>query len=350
MNVFLPFERDKNPVLDEIEKHFNGNFIYDYYKNFDNHKIDVVNIHWPESIFNYAEPTLKQINDLEKELINWKGKAKIVFTRHNKHPHKNKSQRFIDLYNLIISYADGIIHMGNYSLKEFSENYEKFKATPSAIIYHPAYTLFKNKISKLQARKKLGLLPNKKVILVFGSVRTYEELQLIIDSFNLLEEKNKHLLISNLNIYKKLPKTFKDRILKFTNSKIEKLKFQLKKDITINYSFIENEEVQTYLNAADVLFIPRIDLLNSGNLFLGFSFKKVVVGPEIGNLTEFLQRTNNPTFNPKSSISASKALKKGLILSDKKGIENYTFVTEHCQPKDIAKSYYSFFNQLNKRI
>jgi len=350
MNVFLPFERDKNPVLDEIEKHFNGNFIYDYYKNFDNHKIDVVNIYWPESIFNYAEPTLKQINDLEKELINWKAKAKIVYTRHNKHPHKNKSQRFIDLYNLIISYADGIIHLGNYSLKEFSENYEKFKATPSAIIYHPAYTLFKNNISKLQARKKLGLLPNKKVILVFGSVRTYEELQLIIDSFNLLEEKNKHLLISNLNIYKKLPKTFKDRILKFTNSKIEKLKFQLKKDITINYSFIENEEVQTYLNAADVLFIPRINLLNSGNLFLGFSFKKVVVGPEIGNLTEFLQRTNNPTYNPKSSISASKALKKGLILSDKKGIENYTFVTEHCQPKDIAKSYYSFFNQLNKRI
>ena len=346
MNIFLPFKQDKNPVLDEIQQHFDGDFIYDHFKKYDSYDIDIVNIHWPESIFNFSEPSNQDLEELEDELKKWKTKSKVVFTRHNSLPHKSKSTNFIALYNLVIKYADGIIHLGEYSLNEFATSLPQHSHLKATIIYHPAYTIFENSVSKSDARKKLNIPLHKKVILVFGSLRTEKELDLVLNSFDALKIKNKHLIISYLNIYKPLPKTAKQRITKFINTKIERIKLQLKSDLTVNYTFIENNDVQNYLNAADVLFLPRINLLNSGNLFLGLSFKKVVVGPEIGNITEVLKATQNPFFDPKDIESATLALEKGLAISDNKGNENYNFVNNHCQPIDIAKSYYKFFSEI----
>ncbi|MBL1233291.1 MAG: hypothetical protein P1U44_09835 [Vicingaceae bacterium] len=346
MNIFLPFKKDKNPVLDEIEQYFDGNFIYDHYKNFDNHQIDIVNIHWPESIFNYSEPSLNDLSDLETELKKWKTKSKIVYTRHNILPHKSKSENLIELYRLVLQYCDGIIHMGNYSKTELESHYTELSIKKSIVIPHPAYTLFKNQISKSEARKKLKIGEYKNVILVFGSIRTKAELKLIKTAFNNLKLENKYLLISNLNIYKPLPTTFLQRVKKFSLTKAEKLRLSLSNNVTINYNFIENNDVQVYLNAADVLLIPRIDLLNSGNVFLGFSFKKIVVGPKIGNIAEVLEITNNPAFSPKDANSATLALESAFKLHKKKGIENYNFVNNNCHPIIIAKSLKNFFNQL----
>ncbi len=346
MNVFLPFKRDKNPVLDEIEQYFDGKFIYDHYKNFDNYDINIVNIHWPESIFNYSEPNLNELSDLETELKKWKSKAKIVFTRHNILPHKSKSENFIELYRLVLQYCDGIIHLGAYSKTEFEKNHQEFSKKISIVIPHPAYTLFKNQISKSEARKKLKIAEHKNVILVFGSVRTKTELKLIETAFNNLKLENKHLLISNLNIYNPLPTSLLQRVKKFSLTKVEKLKYNLSNNVTINYHFIENDDVQIYLNAADILFIPRINLLNSGNVFLGFSFKKIVVGPKIGNIAEYLETTGNPVFNPKNINSVTLALTKAFELPKDKGVENFNFVQDHCHPKMIANAYKSFFTQI----
>lgn len=346
MNVFLPFQRDKNPVLDEIEQFFEGKFIYDQYQRFDQYNIDVVNIHWPESIFNFKEPNQQDLESLEEELKKWKTKSRIVYTRHNVLPHKNQSEKFIKLYQLILNYADGIIHLGQYSKNELQQSFPNSGKTPSIVIYHPAYTLFKNEISSGDARKHFGIPADKKVILVFGSVRTNDELKLILTAFEKLNIAKKHLLISHLNIYKSLPKTLGQRVSKFMNTQLEKFTYRLKGNLTMNYSFVENSDVQKYLNAADILFIPRINLLNSGNLFLGFSFKKIVVGPAIGNLKEFLEKTGNPTYDPQDISSVTNALAKGLELPPEKGIENYNFVSVHCQPKAIAQSYYQFFHQI----
>jgi len=50
MKVFLPFKREKNQYLDEIETCFNGFFYYGNIEEY-HHSFEIVNIHWPEAIF-----------------------------------------------------------------------------------------------------------------------------------------------------------------------------------------------------------------------------------------------------------------------------------------------------------
>lgn len=346
MNVFLPFKRDANIVLDEIEHHFNGNFIYDSYSNFNKHKVDIINIHWPESIFGFSIPTDKQLDDLEKNFMEWKKTKKIVYTRHDAEPHVHTNKNNKLLYELVIKYADAIIHLGKYSLTEFKKKYPNYLNKKMTIISHPAYTLFENNSTKNEARNILKIPLHKKVILVFGSVRTNEEAGLIFNAFNQVKNNNKFLLISNFNVYKPLPKNLIQRVKKYINSKLEHLNHFLKRNTLINYGFVSNNKVQVYLNAADVIFVARKKILNSGNVFLGYSFKKIVVGPDIGNVSEYLKVVNNPFFNPLNVQSVSNALDKGLNYSKEKGDSNYQFVHDNYHPSKIASLYYDFFTEL----
>jgi glycosyltransferase involved in cell wall biosynthesis len=236
--------------------------------------------------------------------------------------------------------------MGNFSLNEFKHAHPECANKKMEVINHPAYTIYKNEITKAEARKKLNIPKNKKVILVFGAVRKSEEFDLILNSFNRLNLKEKFLLISNLNISKPLPVTPTQRINKFINTKIEKAKYNFAKKIKMNYGYVKNDDVQTYMNASDILFIPRINLLNSGNLYLGFSFKKVVVGPDIGNISEVLKANNNPIFNSKDINSVITAIEQGLSMGEQQEENNYNYIMQHCQPSSIAHSYYQFFNSL----
>jgi glycosyltransferase involved in cell wall biosynthesis len=74
---------------------------------------------------------------------------------------------------------------------------------------------------------------------------------------------------------------------------------------------ISPEEVQIYLKSADLLFIPRYNTLNSGNVALGFTFGKVVVGPDYGVIGETLKLTGNPVFDPYNLSSVSEAIRFG---------------------------------------
>ncbi|MBV6485342.1 MAG: hypothetical protein KFKLKKLM_01903 [Flavobacteriales bacterium] len=346
MNVFLPFKRETNVVLDEIELYFNGNFIYDSYTNFYKHKVDIINIHWPESIFGFSIPSIEQLCDLEESLIEWKKTKKIVYTIHNNEPHIHINKNNKILYELIIKYADALIHLGKFSLTEFKKNYPNSINKKMTIISHPAYTLFENNITKNEARNILKIPLHKKVILVFGSVRTNEEASLIFNAFNKVKTNDKFLLISNFNVYKPLPKNLIQRVKKYINTKLERLKHILRRNTLINYDFVLNNKVQVYLNAADVIFIARKKILNSGNVFLGYSFKKIVVGPDVGNVGEYLKAANNPVFNPQKIQSIANALEEGLNYNKDKGDSNFQFVNDNYHPSKIASLYNEFFTEL----
>ncbi len=65
---------------------------------------------------------------------------------------------------------------------------------------------------------------------------------------------------------------------------------------------------------ADVLFIPIIKSLNSGNVALGNTFGKVVVGPNYGVIGEELEKLGNPVFDVDQ---IEKTLKKAIESSQK---------------------------------
>lgn len=97
------------------------------------------------------------------------------------------------------------------------------------------------------------------------------------------------------------------------------------------------EEVQVYLKAADLVFVPRFNTLNSGNVALGFTFGKVVTGPGYGVIGETLNKTGNPVFDPVDLNSVCDAISAGFELAEAgHGIKNKEYANHHMKWEDIG--------------
>jgi len=337
VNVFFPFKKNPNKYLDEIESHFKGNFFYGGLDEY-NDTFNIVSIHWPEAIFNWEEPSDEQLFFLEKKINYWKIKSKIIITVHNKYPHYRNTIQFKKLYDLLYSKSNGFIHLGKYSFNMFED---KFKNSNHAVIKHPLYTTLNNSLSRMQARKKLHINEKAKVILVFGAIRSSEEVEIINLAFKKLNHKNKLLLVPRMRYFfiENYPKILRKSLIKVIMciNKIRQRK--------IYYSnFVQNENIEVFFKACDVVFVVRKNSLNSGNIFLANTFNKVVLGPDIGNISESLDNLGYPTYNPNDINSIVEALEKAFLI-----IENGAVITrlskkfEENKPLFVAKEYYNFF-------
>ncbi|MGJ5640604.1 hypothetical protein [Formosa sp. S-31] len=346
MKILIPTLKDKNPFFDEIT-HCS---IHDYY--YDENAVDIsdydlVLIHWPEQLFNWKEPTINQLLDLKQKLAYWKQKIKIVYMVHNLQPHEGGSVMFTKLYNLIISNCDAMIHLGEFSKKKFEKIYPKRR---HIVISHSLYKCSYKIEDKFEARKRLGFRKDSFIVIAPGRVRNLEERKLIIKSFKKLKVKHKQLIVPRM-LWKKSDIEFKGRwrLRKIIDVKdlIERLyNFNWNRRCYFNYGFLEHSKLSELVSAADVVFIPRFNSLNSGVLFLGLTFGKVIVGPRTGNLTEILDKYECYSFNPNNLNAVIEALNsaaKDCVFSTKK---LDSLLLDELEPINLAKKMDNFFMSL----
>jgi len=305
---------------------------------------DVINLQWPEELFNWKEPSDNDLAKLERTLVYWKSNSKIVVTRHNIIPHNKKDNpQYVKLYNLVLGKTDGIIHMGEYSKHEYLERYKNSPTLLNkihGIVPHPIYTEYENTISKTQARQELGIPKNKIVILVFGSIRNFQEKKFIKKVFSKLQNKNKYLLTS----YYPLDQFKGSRYL----NPLRRLWLNLKPNQKKFYEKVPFDKVQYFLNAADILFIQRKENLNSGLVFLGFAFSKTIVGPGVANIKAILEKTKNFTFDPCEPETAIQALDNACDHLQGQETIKKNIQENYISEDEIAKNYIQFFHDVMK--
>jgi len=335
MKVFLPLLKSSNSFLDELEKEFYGDFIYDYYENIDQHEIDIINIHWPESVFinnNYDYEKFKQwLTEIRK-------KIPVVYTRHNSVPHRivnQDSKEFNDFMNVN---CDAVHHFGKFSLSEHKSLYPDYDGLHK-VIPHPYYTALKNDTDFAQARYKLGIQKDKKVILVFGTIRNDAERHFILDFFDSLQLKNSVLLVPNFG-YFQANKILNIIRLGTVYSKLKTF-FYKRKNRILGSTYIAEDDIQYYFKACDILFIPRVKALNSGVLSLGLTFNTKIVAPEAGNITEFVKNDN--IIYRKDNLGQLRQKIIDLILLNKP-TEPDDHEKESFHPKKISSSLRDFFS------
>lgn len=315
MKILLPFKKELNPYLEEIINYSSHTYVFDNYLNY-NSSYDIVNIHWPEAIFDWWEPTSDELDVLEGYINDWKRKAVIIYTKHDYHRIKGTTLNFTRLFELIEINTDVFVHLGKFSQNLYQEKY------PSArheIIYHPLYTKSFFVLDKEVARKKLQIVQDDFVIIVPGNIRNYAERDLLLNAFKSIDINNKVLICINMHAELRydFPGRIKlKRIIDIKNIMIDRFKKNHKHpEFFFTYGTQSKKELEIKMSAADLVFIPRIETLNSGMVFLGLTFNKIVVGPSIGNIEEQLTELGLPVFNPKYKLSVKNALKLGMQLS-----------------------------------
>ncbi len=353
-------------------------------------EFDVVHLHFPEYMtFEHQDAYQKGLEDeliaaTVERLRFWGQRAKLVITRHVLLPHDAlKDPQWEKMYEAVYRHVHGVVHFAQASVDEFKHRYatttfvhgkkvsgtlesqessraEKgvrnfeiagefqtsFSAGPQhAIVPHHNYTSLPNVISREEARERLGIPNHSQVMLVFGAIRNVEERDLILQTFQGLNAKHKVLLVSRWK--ETLAKVSWIR-LKYWLRDLNRLYYRLHPSYKFNYGFVEEEDTQLYLNAADVLFIPRLKVLNSGNITLGMTFGKVVVGPDSWDVGELLKETGNPVFDPEQPKTAIAAMELGLKLSQEGriGPANQKLALEQWSAEQCGERYAQFFKLL----
>ena len=268
---------------------------------------DIIHLHWPELFFKWQLPKDLELLLLERVLKEWQQKGtKIVVTRHNYLPHGPNPERYEPLYTLIYNHVNAVIHMGKYSEKEYLQRYKGLipKNQVQAYIQHPIFTNYPNTVTKSEARQHLNIGKDTVVMLVFGEVRKASEKNLVLEAFDAIDTKDKLLIAPGWKFIK----------TKEPINSLKWLKVKQSKKYRITQEFIKNQRVQYYFKAANFVFLPRTDTLNSGVPFLAAFFNTPIVGCKTGNITQVLKENGMPIFTHCSKSELGAALKQVLAI------------------------------------
>lgn len=316
----------------------------DYFWDKDLSKMyDIIHIQWPEELFlwnNILDIDLVRLID-KLRLLRDKG-VKIVYTRHNLAPHY-PNDNINKLYSIIETYSSAIVHMGYFSMQEYKDKYPSKDIVQAVIPHHIYENVYNEHYTQEEARKRLKIPLNKFVILSFGKFRFKDEMMMVLKAFYKLSLRNKYLLAPRIFPFEKRSNSFSllKRMLSFFGYYIiYPFSHYFNTKLGLEKELVTDEDLPLYFIAADVVFIQRKNILNSGNIPTSFLFKKVVVGPDCGNITEILEATFNPLFKPGDNKSVTNALMEAYLLSQgMHGANNYKFALEHWGVQVISREY-----------
>jgi glycosyltransferase involved in cell wall biosynthesis len=209
------------------------------------------------------------------------------------------------------------------------------------VIYHPNYASEANIKNQEHSKQELGLEPNKHLFLSFGKIRHQAEEDFIVDAFVKQALPNTALWICSA-----LPlPSWKQQPLARWKGEARRRSLKKKQVLFLDRK-IPSEEIPTLFSAADAIVLPRLNTLNSGVLFLAFTYGKVVIGPACGNMNEFLSKHNNPLFQPRNLQSLQHAFQQSIQADSRVGQLNKQFAEEFCNPSLIAKQHQLFYASL----
>ena len=169
----------------------------------------------------------------------------------------------------------------------------KYKYSP-----HPVYNIFKNTLSKEQAKAELNIA-TKKVLLFFGLIRKYKGLDILINAMEKINtELDDYTLLIVGECYENKAK-YTDLI---KNAGITD-------NVQCHYSFVPDNEVGKYFSASDVVVLPYKTASQSGIVQIAYHFDTPVIVSNVGGLPEIVDEGKTGYCVEPSSNAFAKAIK-----------------------------------------
>jgi hypothetical protein len=272
-------------------------------------RYDLVHFQWPEELCGWKPPSQEQMDQIFTRIEWWSQRSRLLITVHNLLPHRDSEHpAYRRLFEGIYERIPVLGH--------FSETSRRLTCThfPHADRQRNVVTGFFNWDGFLPkqrnagaARDGLGIKPGEFVILVFGAIREWEEVQLVRRGFERAQIKGKRLLMAGR--YQEDGPVWRQRWRRWAWRR-----WLRGAGAVVAERFLPDEEVHTIVDAADVLLIPRLKALNSGLPGLAATFGKVWVAPDCGAFPELDSLTHNPLYRTGDSGSLSRALEESFHL------------------------------------
>ena len=190
---------------------------------------------------------------------------------HNINPHE---KRFFDNFfnRLFLNRYDAFIVLSECVKGELLI---KKPGASCLLLNHPSYSHFGAAVDKHNARERLNIPLNSKVLLFFGLIRDYKGLDVLLEAMNTLDEK--YYLIVAGEVYGD------------DQSYLQQIENIPKAQVLIHNGYIPDDEVKYYFSASDLCVLPYKKGTQSGVQAISDSFCTPVLVSENGGLHEKIE-------------------------------------------------------------
>jgi len=206
----------------------------------------------------------------------------VVFTAHNVNAGKrDKTDSWLNRVTLRCQYAvaDHIfVHtrkMKEELVDEFDVQAEKITIIPYGINNAVPFT----GLSSEEAKRRLGLRSNEKVILYFGAIKQYKGLEYLVAAFQKIAPRGDYRLII-AGEQKKGHEGYWRSIQQAIEGDPSRQR------VLQAIEFIPDDETETYFKAADVAALSYVDIFQSGILFMAYNYGLPVIATDVGSFSE----------------------------------------------------------------
>ena len=198
--------------------------------------------------------------------------TKIICIADNIFPHE---KRFGDkaFTKYFLKPVDGFITMSEKVLQDL---HQFAKGKPAQFIPHPLYDNFGEKINKEEAREKLNIDTDDRVVLFFGFIRKYKGLDILLQAMKLLKQ-----IPSVQNIKLLIAGEFYEDAANYSELLND---VAIKDKLIIHTEFIPDSMVKYYLCAADCVVQPYRNATQSGVTPLAYHFEIPMIVTNVGGL------------------------------------------------------------------
>ncbi len=216
--------------------------------------------------------------------------GRVAYTVHNLDPHEAGPWAEPWALRRIIQSAD-ILHTHDGSTTdEIARQYGRRNGM--VVIPHGHYLdAYPNQVARPEARTRLDLPSESFVYVCLGLLRPYKGLEELLPAFRALEDDRLRLLIAGRPPNEEYVAHL--RTLAGADPRIR-----------IEPRFIPAEEVQVYLNAANVAVLPYRQITTSGAALLAFSFGLPVIAPAIGAFPSLVTPERGLLYAPRQLHAA----------------------------------------------
>ncbi|UCD51000.1 MAG: glycosyltransferase [Phycisphaerales bacterium] len=309
--VFVPYWGAANPYQDALAEHLSACGVavekvrtlksLFRYGIFLHGAPDIVHLHWlPEFGWRQLRAFRYLVFVLRLLMLRVRG-IPLVWTIHNLLPHESRHRKMDWLLTRIVAgLSSGLIVHGESAQRQVVEIWRLRDQSRFAVIPHGNYTSnYPNDVSCTAARKKLGLDDSEMVFLFLGAVRPYKGVLELVDAFRTLAADHVSLVIAG----KPLNDNFA-REIERAAAGLDRVRF--------HPVFVQDAEVQVYMNAADVVVLPYRHILSSGAALLAMSFGKPCIAPAIGCLGDVLDASGAFLYDPECETGLVKSMRRAV--------------------------------------
>jgi glycosyltransferase involved in cell wall biosynthesis len=247
--------------------------------------------------------------------------------------------RFIDKYltHLAIKDVHRFIALSQKVINELEAAEGKKKVYKSEL---PIYSFYKKDTTETHdlLKQQMGISKDDKVLLFFGYVRKYKGLDILIETLQLLLQKDSHYKLLVAGEFYDDPKEYFDLI--------ERTK--TKDHIILRNEYIPNEEVAQYFEVSDMVVLPYRNGTQSGIMNMAYGNNKPVIATNVGGLAEFIDEDRTGVIvNEISPEAIAAGIEKFYVLKTAVDFEsNIQQRSSHNSFNSIANLFKTILNDL----